>query len=102
MGKAEKGNSEGSGYGTSVRYLVILVLLALPYFLWPLKISRKSEDAESVANASVRTPPPVQEPDVASPFDQRLGDRHRVGSSDQGEPHQPPLSFRDNRSRGLA
>lgn len=66
MGTAKKGNLEGSGYGTAVRCLIIVALAALPYFLWPMKIPRESEDAEGVANARVRTPSPARASHTAS------------------------------------
>lgn len=68
MGKAKKESLEGSGYASSIRCVIIIALAAVPYFLWPMKISRENEDANGLANASVRTPSPspVREPDAVS------------------------------------
>ncbi len=65
MGKAKKGNSERSGYGTSVLCLIILGVVALPAFLWQMKFTSEDEGVEGVAHAREWTPPRAQASEAA-------------------------------------
>ena len=65
MGKAKKGNSEESRYGTSVLLLIILAAVALPCYLWQVKFTSDAEDVEGVAHARERAPPRAQASEAA-------------------------------------